>query len=161
MRRLVTAMLIGTLSACSQAHAGDSSAITAARAWVLTIRSGDATSMSSMTSVPFTYQEGWPRKQCQRKVTNQRGLSDWFACVRRTEKLLVQELEWERDNLHVALGPAAATPALRKLASAIRTRGTWVSVNLTGDGVTYSMMLLIDETARVSCALVDTDFDSG
>ncbi len=116
--------------------------------------------LSTTSSVPFTYLETWPIKQCQRVVTKETDVPAWFACVRKNEDLLFASLKYD-ENLHFELGLSNAADSMIELSKRVNRPGRWVKVWVQGDGYGHSMLLLVTETGSVAACVINTEFEKG
>jgi hypothetical protein len=134
-----------------------------ARAWLRSLRTGKSAAIAESMSLPFTYREAWPKKQCDRLVIDQKSLAEWVGCIRKKEDLLLGELKWEKENLTLESGQGKSPQKLRALTKDLGP-GEWVHGWINGDGVTYEFLLLVDRTSgkpRVSACIIDASFDEG
>ena len=158
------AALIATLGVPWSASADEGADIEFVRGWIRAIRTDSKEAVTGAVSFPFTYREAWPKKQCERTARNPKGLADWLTCVRRKEKLLMNELKWERETLRLEAGNRQASEKLRALAKDLGAPGEWVSGHINGDGVTYKFLFVLrrtDAKRRVSALLIDAFVEEG
>ncbi|HEX2880381.1 MAG TPA: hypothetical protein VHO25_12690 [Polyangiaceae bacterium] len=130
------------------------------RTWLRALQNEDIKGISNMSSIPFTYLETWPIKQCQRVVTEQSDVSAWFACVRKNEDLLFASLNYD-ENLHFERGLSRAADSMIELTKRVNRPGRWVKVWIQGDGYGHSMLLLVTDTGSVSACVINIEFEKG
>jgi hypothetical protein len=152
---IVTAMAVPL--AVSQAKT-DPAALESARNWLRTVERGDTKALLKSTSLPFTYATTNKVKECEGAVANQKGLSRWVTCIRKSDDILMTEIR--EGVLRPSDPPNAQSKALRRLAAKISRTGTWIEAYINGDGITFTFRFLVVEGA-VSAFLVETDFDAG
>jgi hypothetical protein len=155
----VLAIVIGVAVplAASQAKT-DPVALASARSWLSTVERGDREALVKITSLPFTYATTNKVKECEGTVTDQKGLSRWMTCIRKSDAILLTEIR--EGVLRPSDPPNAESKALKRLAAKIRRTGTWIEAYINGDGITFTFRFLVVEGA-VAAFLVETDFDAG
>jgi len=155
----VLAIVIGVAVplAASQAKT-DPAALASARSWLSTVERGDREALVKITSLPFTYATTNKVKECEGTVSDQKGLSRWMTCIRKSDAILLTEIR--EGVLRPSDPPNAESKALKRLAAKIRRTGTWIEAYINGDGITFTFRFLVVEGA-VAAFLVETDFDAG
>jgi hypothetical protein len=99
----------------------------------------------------------------QASVSTRKALDHWLRCIHEKQKLLLGELEWERENLKLEPGQGK-NEKLREIARKLGGQGAWLHGWINGDGVTYELLFLVDlasDKPRVSACIIDAGFDSG
>jgi hypothetical protein len=165
-RTLAVALLLGVAPGSGSA-ADPVPATETARLWLRALHDGNVDAITSLTVLPFAYQEAWPKKKCTRVAKDAVAVRKWLECARKNETLLIEELRWEQNDpshVHLGLGSEAASKKLRALAKGSSGK-TWVNGFINGDGVTYEFLFAIDGDdaggRRVVAMYIDASFESG
>jgi hypothetical protein len=154
----VLAIVIGVAipQAVSQAKTGPA-ALESARTWLRTLERGNKEALLKSTSLPFTYATTNRVKECEDTVSDQKGVSRWMACIRKSDDILMREIR--EGVLRPSDPPNAESKSLKRLAAKISRAGSWIQAYINGDGITFTFRFLVVEGA-VAAFLVETDFDA-
>lgn len=162
MKRIRAGVIL-IIAALSLPAFAEPTASDTARAWLRSLRAEKPVAIVTATSLPFAYREAWKKKSCERSVDNQKELEAWFGCIHKQERLLLDQLEFEKDILTFESGQGSSPRKLRALTKGLGN-GDWVHGWLSGDGVSYEFLILVNSGSgkpQVSACLVDATFDGG
>jgi hypothetical protein len=157
LRALVILLGVATPLAGAQAKT-DPAALAVARSWPHAVERGNAEVLTKTTSVPFTYATTNKVKRCERSVSSEKDLSSWLTCMRKNEKLLMEEIR--QGDVQPSDPPNVESKALKALAGKIPGDGKWIETYINGDGVTFTFRLLLAGSS-VAAFLVDAEFENG
>jgi hypothetical protein len=155
VRALVVILFLAAAGARPKA---DPTALETARKWLSTVAAGDSSAVAKVTSVPFTFATTAKVKRCEGVAADQERLGKWLDCLRRDNKLLLEEAR--QGALTIADPPNVESKVLRALGSKIATKGTWIEAIINGDGVTYTFRFLIVGNS-IAAFLVDAEVERG
>ena len=159
MKRLIFTLIAGLLALPVRA---EPSGPEVARGWLRAVQAGEAAAIAQTTKLPFIYREAWPKKQCDQSVADGDALGKWTACMQKNERLLLDELKWEKENLTLEAGEGKSPKKLRALAKKV-AKGEWVHGWINGDGVTYEFLFLMDRASdkpQIAACIIDVSFDT-
>ena len=152
-------ILLGVATPLGGARAKtDPAALEAARNWLRVVERGDAQTLTKTTAVPFTYATTNNVKRCERAASSEKDLSSWLSCIRKNDKLLMEEIR--QGEVMPSDPPNVESKALKALASKVPGTGKWIEVYINGDGVTFTFRFLLIG-GSVAAFLVDAEFENG
>jgi hypothetical protein len=161
------ALIVAAACVSGAARAEESHAPDTARAWLRALYDGDGDVLTRLSALPFTYREAWPKKKCSAVAKDKAGYSKAMICLRGSEKLLLQELRWDKEDpshVRLTLGLDGGGKKLRALVKGAPAATTWVSGAINGDGVTYELLFGLRghdvNGGRVAFLVIDASFDS-
>jgi len=157
LHALVILMGVATPLASAQAKTNPA-ALEVARNWLRAVDQGDAQALTKSTAVPFTYATTNKVKRCERTVSSDKDLSSWLTCIRKSDKILMEEIR--QGDVMPSDPPNIESKALKALASKIPGAGKWIEAYINGDGVTFTFRFLL-VGGSVAAFLVDAEFENG
>ena len=135
-----------------------------AKEWLNSWQSNDSWLLVTKTTLPFTFATTNRVKSCEGIKQTPTALEKWRRCMRRSEKLLAEELNADSDGIRQD-DMKVESEELKALVKRVPLNGKWIGAYLNGNGVTYSFRFLITTTktgtSKVRAFLFDTYFDQG
>ena len=113
--------------------------------WLVAVRKGDAATLGSLTTLPFTYATTAKDGTCTGAMPTAGDLMSWAACLRKTQEQLFSKIDTGAD-VAIKTGGWGESKQFKALAKKISATGLWVQAYLqNGRGLSASFRFLISE----------------
>ena len=159
----ITIILVAVGTPQATAPGQSDPAFSVALGWVNAIKRNDVAGVLEATSLPFVHRSTGLKPKCERSTKTREDLTRWVECVQNSNDLLLSELG-AGDDVRIEPDRGPTPKAFKKLEKGLPD-GQWTMGYLNGDGVTFTLRLLIvkgsDGVSRVAAFLVKAFFESG